>query len=162
MAGGHVAAVQSRVLIAYEKGKPGPLHAGSTIFPSVQLAPGNRLRRTSPFSMVAAPLYFKDQQLGFALFELGPKIGWVYATLQEQLSSALHRLFMVERERAALAALEQSHRREGRQRLASDPPASVAPALFSMALQARALGLGLHDRGAGPNGQRGGGAGAPS
>src|SRR5204862_209259 len=62
MPGGHTA-VQSRVLIAYEKGKPGPLHAGSAIFPSVQLAPGNRLRRASPFSMVAAPLYFKHQQL---------------------------------------------------------------------------------------------------
>ncbi len=155
MPGGHVAALQSRVLIACEKGKPGQLHAGSTIFPSAQLAPGNRLRRTSPFSMVAAPLYFKDQQLGFALFELGPKIGWVYATLQEQLSSALHRLFIVERERAALAVLEQIHRREERQRLASDLHDSVSQALFSMTLQTRALELALQQRGEDSNGQLG-------
>jgi signal transduction histidine kinase/DNA-binding LacI/PurR family transcriptional regulator len=155
MAGGHVAAVQSRLLIAYEKGKPGPLHAGSTIFPSVQLAPGNQLRRTSPFSMVATPLYFKDQQLGFALFELGPKIGWVYATLQEQLSSALHRLFMVERERAALTAVERIHRQEERQRLASDLHDSVSQALFSMTLQTRALELALQQRGGDPDGRLG-------
>jgi len=152
---GQVGTIQSRLLIAYENGKPSPLDPDSAIFPSVQLAPGHRLRRTAQFSMVAAPLYFKDQQLGFALFELGPKIGWVYATLQQQLSSALHRLFMVERERAALAALEQIHRREERQRLASDLHDSVSQALFSMTLQTRALELALQQRGEDTDGRVG-------
>jgi len=159
IAPGQLAAVPARLLIAYENGEPAPLDPDSVLFPSGHLVPGDRLRRTAPFSMVAVPLYFNEQQLGFALFELGPKIGWVYATLQEQLSSALHRLFMVERERAALAALEQIHRREERQRLASDLHDSVSQALFSMTLQTRALELALQQRGEDPNGRVGRGLG---
>ncbi len=139
----NVATVRSRQLMVYENGKPGSIDPDSAGFPSVLLTPGDRLRRASPLSIVAAPLYFKDEQLGFVLFELGPKIGWVYAALREQLSTALHRLFMVERERAALTALEGIHRQEERQRLASDLHDSVSQALFSMTLQTRALELAL-------------------
>jgi signal transduction histidine kinase len=71
----------------------------------------------------------------------------VYSALREQLSSALHRLFMVERERAAVAALEELHRREERQRLASDLHDSVSQALFSMTLQTRALELAVQRQG---------------
>jgi signal transduction histidine kinase len=59
--------------------------------------------------MVAMPLYFQERQLGFALFEVGPRLGWVYGDLQEQLSSALHSALLIEREHRALAALEQAH-----------------------------------------------------
>jgi signal transduction histidine kinase len=54
-----------------------------------------------------------------------------------------------------LAALEQIHRREERQRLASDLHDSVSQALFSMTLQTRALELALQQRGEDPNGRPG-------
>src|SRR5262249_6643867 len=98
-AAGGAGAVRSRLIPAYESGAPIQIDPDHAVFPSVQLVPGDRLRRASPFSLVVAPLYFKEEQLGFVLFELGPKIGWVYSALREQLSSALHRLFMAERER---------------------------------------------------------------
>jgi signal transduction histidine kinase/DNA-binding LacI/PurR family transcriptional regulator len=144
---GNAAIARSRLLLAYRNGRQSPIDPDSAVFPSVHLVPGARLRRPAPLSMVAIPLYFKDQQLGFVLFELGPKIGWVYATLGEQLSSALHRLFMAERERAAVAALEEIHRQDERQRLASDLHDSVSQALFSMTLQTRALELTVQRRG---------------
>jgi signal transduction histidine kinase/DNA-binding LacI/PurR family transcriptional regulator len=144
---GNGAAPQSRLILAYENEVRTWIAPDRVVFRSAQLVPDGRLQRASPYSLVVAPLYFKDEQLGFVLFELGPKIGWVYSALREQLSSALHRLFMVERERSALAALEEIHRREERQRLASDLHDSVSQALFSMTLQTRALELAVRRQG---------------
>ncbi len=143
---------RARLLLAYEKGTRADVAAHSAVFPSVQLVPGGRLRRPSAYSMVAVPLYLRDQRLGYALLEVGPRIGWIYAALRDQLSSALHRAFVVARERAAVAALEEAHRREERRRLASDLHDSVSQALFSMNLHARALQLAVQREGNDPNG----------
>jgi signal transduction histidine kinase/DNA-binding LacI/PurR family transcriptional regulator len=146
-AAGEPSRAQARLLLSYENGVRTDVTPDSAVFPSVQLVPGDRLRRATPYSMVAVPLYFKDEQLGFALFELGPRIGWIYAALQEQVGSALHRTFMVERERMALAAVEEAHRREERHRLASDLHDSVSQALFSMTLHTRAVELAVQEQG---------------
>jgi signal transduction histidine kinase len=87
------------------------------------------------------------------LFELGPRIGWVYTTLQEQLSSALHRVLLIERDRAARAAVAESHRRAERQRLAGELHDSVSQALFSMTLHTRALQLAVQQDGGDPRGR---------
>jgi signal transduction histidine kinase len=115
----------------------------SSAFESVHLVPGGRLSRAAPYSLVAAPLYFKDEQLGFVLFELGPRIGWIYTALQEQISAALHRALMVERERLAHSVIEEAHRREERHRLAGELHDSVSQALFSMTLHTRAMQLAV-------------------
>jgi signal transduction histidine kinase len=60
---------------------------------------------------------------------------------------------MVERERAAVAAVAEAHRREERQRLASDLHDSVSQALFSMTLHTRALQLAVERQGGDPHGQ---------
>jgi signal transduction histidine kinase len=139
---------RSRLLLAYENGRrveiPDP-----TLFRSVQLVPGGRLDREAPCSLVAVPLYFKDEQLGFVLFELGPPIGWIYVSLQEQISTALHRAFMIERERRAYAAVQEAHRRDERQRLAGELHDSVSQALFSMTLHTRAMQLAVEQGGNG-------------
>jgi signal transduction histidine kinase/DNA-binding LacI/PurR family transcriptional regulator len=142
---------RSRLLLAYEYGAPtaiAPVDAG---FDSVQLVPGGPVQRPGPYSMVAAPLSFNGQPLGFALFELGPRLGWIYVALREQLASALHRALLIEREQAALAALEEAHRREERHRLASELHDSVSQALFSMTLHTRAIELSVQQDGAGPD-----------
>ncbi len=140
---------RSRLLLAYENGARIDIAPDSAVFESVQLVPGGRLSRTAPYSMVVAPLYFQDEQLGFVVFELGPRIGWIYALLQEQISTALHRAFMVERERRASAAVHEANRREERHRLASDLHDSVSQTLFSMTLHTRALQLGVQQSGDG-------------
>jgi signal transduction histidine kinase/DNA-binding LacI/PurR family transcriptional regulator len=139
---------QARLLLAYENGRRVDLpDAGG--FDAVRLVPGEQLVRAAPYSMVAAPLYFRDEQLGFVLFELGPRIGWVYTVLREQLSTALHRVFMAERERRAYAAVEEAHRREERHRLAGELHDSVSQALFSMTLHTRAIQLAVEQGGDG-------------
>ncbi len=133
---------RSRLLLAYEDGARVELD-GTPTFDSVQLVPDGHLDRPTPYSMVAVPLYLADEQLGFGLFELGPRIGWIYAALREQLSTAVHRAMMVERERRAYAAVEEAHRREERHRLAGELHDSVSQALFSMTLHTRAMQLAM-------------------
>ena len=99
----------SRSLLVYEAGRVRKLRAGRRSFRSRELAPTTRLGTATPSTMVAIPLYFQERQLGFALFEVGPRLGWVYGDLQEQLSSALHSALLIEREHRALAAVEQAH-----------------------------------------------------
>jgi signal transduction histidine kinase/DNA-binding LacI/PurR family transcriptional regulator len=142
---------RSRLLLAYEDGTR--REAPAEPFASRILVPGDRLATGPGYSMVALPLYFQDQQLGFVLLELGPHSVWLYPALQEQLSTALHRVFLVERERAALAALEQAHRRAERHRLAGELHDSVSQALFSMTLQTRAAQLALRQEGGEPQGR---------
>jgi signal transduction histidine kinase/DNA-binding LacI/PurR family transcriptional regulator len=143
----------SWLLLAYEHGSVVEIAPETSVFPSVLLVPGDRLRSVSPYSMVATPLVFKDEQLGFALFTLGPRIGWIYMALQDQLSTALHRAYLVERERVAVAAVAEAHRREERQRLAGELHDSVSQALFSMTLHTRALQLVVEQQGYDPEGK---------
>jgi signal transduction histidine kinase len=143
---------RSRLLLAYENGVRIDIDGDSSAFESVDLVPGGRLSRAAPYSMVAAPLYFKDEQLGFVLFELGPRVGWIYTALQEQISTALHRVLMVERERLAHSVIEEAHRREERHRLAGELHDSVSQALFSMTLHTRAMQLALQ-QGTDPSGR---------
>jgi signal transduction histidine kinase len=99
----------SRSLLAYEHGRRREMPEVGEVYRSTDLVAGNALERASQFSMVAAPLYFKEEQLGFVLFEVGPRIGWIYEALQEQLGSALQAALLVERERHALAAVARAH-----------------------------------------------------
>jgi hypothetical protein len=48
------------------------------------------------YAFVVEPLFFKQDQLGFALFELGPSEGTVYEALRDQVSAALKGALMVE------------------------------------------------------------------
>jgi DNA-binding LacI/PurR family transcriptional regulator/signal transduction histidine kinase len=99
----------SRPLLVYEAGRMRKLPAERRSFRSAELAPTARLGSATPWGVVAMPLYFQEHQLGFALFEVGPRLGWVYGDLREQLSSALHSALLIEREHRALAALKQAH-----------------------------------------------------
>ncbi|WP_285746585.1 substrate-binding domain-containing protein [Lentzea sp. NBRC 105346] len=82
-----------------------------TRFPTLELAPDEFLVRDEPVSFVALPLYFKEERLGFVLFEAGVRIGWIYEALQGQIASALAGVILVERERRALAEVEEGRRR---------------------------------------------------
>jgi len=79
----------SRLKLAYDERGRVELEAGGWRFPSRQLAPEGMLAPDQLFNLVIEPLYFQDSQLGFVLFELGPREGNVYEVLRGQISSAL-------------------------------------------------------------------------
>ena len=100
----------ARLQLAYEDGQRLDIGADPPTFVATDLLPEQRLRRLTPQSLVAVPLSFHGQALGFALFTLGPRIGWIYPAIQDQLASALHRAYMAEREQRTLSELRQEIR----------------------------------------------------
>lgn len=95
---------------AYERSSPGPFRLARPMFlsdggrrmdPALavfdprKLAPGRWLD-ARPRTLVAEPLAFHGEQLGFALFEVGPQDGAVYEGLRELVSGAMKKARLVE------------------------------------------------------------------
>ena len=101
---------RSRLVFAYEDGRQRTDTGPTVPFQSALLTP-YEIDRPAPYSIVAASLYTVDGQLGFILFEVGPRAGWVYEAMQRQVSGALSGMLLLQRERRAVAARADSSRR---------------------------------------------------
>ncbi len=94
----------SRLAMAYdEKRKRLEVSDKNQTFPSKYLAPTGILPQdrddpaASPRSLVVEGLYFQEEQLGFVLFEVGPRDGPLYDILRGEISTALHGAILVRR-----------------------------------------------------------------
>jgi phosphoserine phosphatase RsbU/P len=105
---------KSRLLVAYDHGRLLDVPPALRTFDTLALAPP-QLLDTRQRAMVVEPLFFENTQLGFALFELGPRRRVVYELLRELVSAALHGAELMrrvaheaaEREKAEKQRLEQ-------------------------------------------------------
>jgi len=48
-------------------------------------------------SLIVLPLFFEQQQMGYAMFEPGPKVGNIYEALRDQISAALQGANLIKR-----------------------------------------------------------------
>jgi signal transduction histidine kinase/DNA-binding LacI/PurR family transcriptional regulator/AraC-like DNA-binding protein len=80
---------QARLVLAYTEQGRVPLESGGHRFPSRRLTPEGLLPRHRRCSLVVEPLFFREEQIGFVLFEIGPRDGTVYEVLRAHISSAL-------------------------------------------------------------------------
>lgn len=87
--GKDIPAEWSRMILAFEGKKKFELEAGGLRIPNSALIPADFLPQSRRYSLVIEPLYFRDEHLGYAAFELGPRDGSIYETLRGQLSTAL-------------------------------------------------------------------------
>jgi signal transduction histidine kinase len=88
----------SRLMLAYtEKGQI-KLGSNGRRFRSHELLPEGLWPEGRQFSFVAVPLYFQKNQLGFALFEIGPCEATIYQALRGEISSALQGASLVQQE----------------------------------------------------------------
>ncbi|HTP58741.1 MAG TPA: ATP-binding protein, partial [Spirochaetia bacterium] len=96
---------QSRLVLSFGPG--GRLDTGTAglPFPSCQLAPSPVWLSAEPFDLVAEALYFRDFQLGFVLFGVGPGQGEVYESLRAVVSNDLQGARLAEQERRHLLQL---------------------------------------------------------
>jgi hypothetical protein len=85
----------SRLMLAYEERGRVELPPGGQRFPTGQLLPEG-MWPDRQFSFVVEPLYFQNDQIGFALFDMGPREGSPYEALRGQISSALQGELLVE------------------------------------------------------------------
>ena len=86
----------SRLVLASDAEGRIPLGEEAQRFPSRQLIPEGVFRQEGRHTMVVAPLYFREQQLGFILFEVGPRESAVYDALRSQISGALRATTLVQ------------------------------------------------------------------
>lgn len=87
----------SRLMLAYNENGRIDVGPEGRRFPSHQLLPEGVLPLDRRFNLVATPLYFQDNQLGFVLFEPGPREASVYEVLRVQISSALQGAVLIQR-----------------------------------------------------------------
>ncbi len=99
----------SRLILAYDRGNRAVLEAGGQRFPSRQLAPDGFLPHDRRYSLVVEPLYFREDQLGFALFEADPREAVIYDTLRGHISSALKGATLLQERKRAEAALQEAY-----------------------------------------------------
>ncbi|HDQ73126.1 MAG TPA: PAS domain S-box protein [Chloroflexi bacterium] len=98
----------ARLILAYDESGQVVLDDVERRFPVSRLAPDGTLPQDRRYNVVVEPLYFREDQLGIALFELGLEDGQVYEALRGQLSSALKRVLLLEAHRETAEALRES------------------------------------------------------
>jgi signal transduction histidine kinase/DNA-binding LacI/PurR family transcriptional regulator/CheY-like chemotaxis protein len=106
-------AEQLRLIMACDGQGRVTLEPGERTFPSKRLVPfGLPWRRgpDEPYSLVVEPLCFREEQIGLALFGVGPRDGAVYEVLRGQISSSLKGALLFEETRAAQASAEKADR----------------------------------------------------
>jgi len=81
--------VWSRLILAVAGKERLSLDQNGIRFPTSQLLPPGMLPEDRRFAFDVEALYFQEEQIGFVMFEIGPRNGDVYATLRGHLSSAL-------------------------------------------------------------------------
>ena len=79
----------SRLILAYDPTRPAEPANSSRDFVSRELAPAGVLPTWRRTTFVLEALFFKEEQLGFVLLEMGPREGAVYEALRDQISGAL-------------------------------------------------------------------------
>lgn len=103
----------SRLVLAYSQvDSTGPverieLEPGGRRFRSQELIPEGMWPRGRRYSLMVEPLHYREQQLGFVIFEIGPREGTIYETLRRDISSALHRVLLVQQVRETNYALQR-------------------------------------------------------
>ncbi|MBN1889619.1 MAG: substrate-binding domain-containing protein, partial [Thermoflexales bacterium] len=99
----------SWLILAYNKKGHIELETGGQRFRSRELMLKKLWPQDRPFSFVVESLYFQESQLGFVLFEVGPREGATYKALCTQISSAVQGALLVQRvqERSAALARQQ-------------------------------------------------------
>ena len=80
----------SRLILAFNNNQIISIDDINARFLSKDLVPSSMISDIKSKFYIIESLYFRDVQIGFVLFEPGPKEGYIYENLRDQLSSALY------------------------------------------------------------------------
>ncbi len=122
----------ARLVLGYREGKRVVLEEGGRRFRCRELVPEGLLPEGRAYSMVVEPLYFQHSQIGFVVFEVGPREGVVYETLRGQMSSALQGALLVREVAERSRALERVNRVLQRRAVQLEASAEVGRAITSI------------------------------
>ena len=103
------ARTDARLVVATDAAGPLPLEPGGRPFAARQLTPLG-LPDGRRFDLVVEPLYYRDGQLGFAVFEAEPHLEETCAILAEHISGAIQRSALYRQAEQARQAAEEGRR----------------------------------------------------
>jgi signal transduction histidine kinase/AraC-like DNA-binding protein len=98
----------ARLLLACTRKGRAKLPAGGLLFPARNLIPRAHLPKTYRYDLVVEALHFHERQIGYAVFEVGPRDGTVYDELRGSISSALKGALLLREAREARLAAEKA------------------------------------------------------
>ncbi|MBN2118734.1 MAG: substrate-binding domain-containing protein, partial [Anaerolineales bacterium] len=101
----------SKLILAYNEHGRESLEEEGRCFPSSQLVPDGLAPTQRPHHFIVMPLYFRENQLGFVVFEAGLRDGKSYEALRGQISSALYGALLVQRVQQRTHELAASNQR---------------------------------------------------
>lgn len=99
-----------RLILAYTELGRADLGAEGQRFPAREVVPPNLLPQYRQYCYVVEPLYFQHEQIGFAVFEVGPRDGAIYELLRSQISSALKGALLLQEAQQARLTAEKADR----------------------------------------------------
>ena len=105
----HKPAEWSRLILAYNEQGRIELEPEGRRFPSRRLIPEGIMSQERRYSFVVEALYFRENQLGFVLFEVGSRDGAIYDVLRGEISSALQGALLLHEREQAEVALERAY-----------------------------------------------------
>ncbi len=76
-------------------------------FPAQALAPGGLLARNGWYALIVGPLFFRNETLGFIIFQMNPNEGALYEELREQISSVIQGVLLTQQRNRLQADLEK-------------------------------------------------------
>lgn len=91
----------SRVVLARNNKERMVLGSEAQRFPTQKLLPASFLPQNRQFTIVVEPLYFQNEQIGFALLERGPQNGSIYEIVRGQICSAIKGALLLRSHREA-------------------------------------------------------------
>jgi DNA-binding LacI/PurR family transcriptional regulator/signal transduction histidine kinase/ActR/RegA family two-component response regulator len=99
----------SKLMLAYNADGRAQVETGGRRFRSRDLVPDGLLPQDRPYSLIAHTLHFREEQLGFVLFEAGEQEGPLYRALRGQIGSALKGALLLQERRDAERALRDAY-----------------------------------------------------
>jgi len=87
----------ARFIFGYDNRRRIAIPPQQAVFPTRQLLPGGLLAPDRQHSLVVEPIFFREDQLGYAVFEADPYKEAIYEILGGQISASLKRTILTER-----------------------------------------------------------------
>lgn len=87
----------ARLIFSYEDNRHVALESAEVVFPARELLPHGLLPAEHQYSLVVEPLFFREDQLGYSVFEGDPREEAIYEILGGEISAALKRTILSER-----------------------------------------------------------------
>ncbi len=122
----------SRLMLAYTEEGRVELPSDGLPFSSRQLTPQDLWPQERSHSFVVVPLHSREYQIGFSLFEVGPREGMIYEVLRGQTGSALRAALLVQEVEERTQALQEANYALQRRAIQIEASAEVGRAITSI------------------------------